>query len=133
MLQKAIRASSGAILNVPFHRFGTNEEEAVVKLSEELRVAASKAIQIVGTFVTDQKQENDVIPYWELQWELPTVLILGNEGSGLHPVIKDCCSHRITIPHAKAVESLNVAASSVPLLLERYRAKMTSKRDEQSE
>ena len=67
-----------------------------------------------------------VVPYWELDWTKPTVLVLGNEGSGLHPDLQSCCTHGVTLPHSTAVESLNVASAAVPLLLERRRATMTA-------
>ena len=50
-----------------------------------------------------------------------TVLLLGNEGAGLHPELAALASHRVTIPHSSAVESLNVAVAAGPLLLERWR------------
>jgi TrmH family RNA methyltransferase len=56
-----------------------------------------------------------------LDWTRPTVLLLGNEGAGLHPELAALATHRVTIPHSAAVESLNVAVSAGPLLLERWR------------
>ena len=67
-----------------------------------------------------------VIPYWQLDWCRPTVLVLGNEAAGLHPALQACCSHGVTLPHSSQVESLNVASAAVPLLLERRRATMTA-------
>ena len=64
--------------------------------------------------------------YWDLNWRLPTALVLGTEGSGLHPELLACCTHAVTLPHSPRVESLNVAAAAVPLLLERRRATMTA-------
>ena len=64
--------------------------------------------------------------YWELDWTRPTALVLGTEGAGLHPRLQACCSHAVTLPHSDRVESLNVAAAAVPLLLERRRATMTA-------
>ena len=63
-------------------------------------------------------------PYWELDWDLPTVLVLGNEGSGVHASIEACCTYFVTLPHSSLVDSLNVASAAVPLLLERQRVKM---------
>ena len=60
-------------------------------------------------------------PYWELNWLKPTVLILGNEGTGIHNKILEAFNETITIPHNELVESLNVACVAVPLLLERKR------------
>ena len=65
-------------------------------------------------------------PYWDLDWTLPTALVLGTEGAGLHPDLQACCTHAVTLPHSSRVESLNVASAAVPLLLERRRATMTA-------
>ena len=61
-----------------------------------------------------------------IDWTRPTVLVLGNEGTGIHPNIKNLCTTFVTLPHSEVVESLNVASAAVPLLLERRRAKMNS-------
>jgi TrmH family RNA methyltransferase len=53
------------------------------------------------------------------------VLLLGNEGAGLHPQLAALATDRITIPHSAAVESLNVAVAAAPLLLERWRQQGT--------
>jgi TrmH family RNA methyltransferase len=66
------------------------------------------------------------LPYWQLDWCQPTVLLLGNEGAGLAPELLEHCSHRISIPHSPEVESLNVAVAAAPLLLERSRQRFGS-------
>ena len=107
-------------------RFGPDPAEGVVKLADRLRQARDAGLQIVATLVPDAAADLSVQPYWELDWNLPTVLVLGNEGAGLAPSLQACCSDGVTLPHSSAVESLNVAAAAVPLLLERRRARMTS-------
>ncbi|WP_320664040.1 RNA methyltransferase [Prochlorococcus sp. MIT 1223] len=122
--QKVIRASAGSILHMPYERFGQTESEGVELLITKLREAVDNGFQVVATSVPSENQSQSVIPYWEIDWNKPTVLVLGNEGSGLHEDIKNCCNQVVTLPHSKVVESLNVAAAAVPLLLERRRAKM---------
>ena len=124
--QKSLRASSGAILQLPFQRFGYSEDHAVKELAKKLKSSAQNGLQIIGAYSPKASAPFEVIPYWYLDWEKPSVLVLGNEGNGLHPLIQACCTCGVTLPHSKAVESLNVASASVPLLLERQRAKMTS-------
>ena len=72
----------------------------------------------------NKKTDKVVLPYWDLDWKLPTVLVLGNEGAGLHHLIKACCTKLVTLPHSSLVDSLNVASAAVPLLLELQRVKM---------
>ena len=123
---KVVRSSAGAILSLPVERFGPDPVEGIVQLADRLRQARDAGLQIVATLVPDAAANRSVQPYWELDWTLPTVLLLGNEGAGLAPLLQACCSHGVTLPHSSAVESLNVAAAAVPLLLERRRARMTS-------
>ena len=138
---KVVRASAGAALTLPLER--------LEGLALRLQQARAQGVQVVATTVmarvgspalapsatrptgiapTATPSETNAsaadtaaIPYWQLDWTLPTVLLLGNEGAGLSTDLLSCCSHRVTIPHSAAVESLNVAVAAGPLLLERWR------------
>lgn len=121
---KVVRASAGAALTLPLER--------LEGLALRLQQARAQGAQVVATTVmarsgptaseTSASRANTAaIPYWQLDWTLPTVLLLGNEGAGLSADLLSCCSHRVTIPHSAAVESLNVAVAAGPLLLERWR------------
>ncbi len=123
---KVVRSSAGAILNLPFIRFGPSENEGVAQLANYLEESANSGKQIVATLIPSSSTSEVLLPYWELDWTKPTVLLLGNEGAGLHPRLEACCTHRVTLPHSDLVQSLNVAAAAVPLLLERRRSKMMS-------
>ena len=122
--QKALRSSAGGILNIPYERLEGPTDEVLVAFITKLQFFKSKGFQVLATEVYKKSFVDNVLPYWSIDWSQPTVLVLGNEGSGLHPLIKQCCTHRITLPHSSAVESLNVASAAVPLLLERQRVKM---------
>ena len=122
--QKVIRASAGSILRLPYERLGNIEERGVEFLAERLKDYALSGYQVVGSLAPAKNNKLEMTPYWEIDWCRPTVLVLGNEGSGLHTQIKRCCTHLVTLPHSSSVESLNVAAAAVPLLLERRRVKM---------
>jgi len=122
--QKSIRASAGAVLSIPFERSAGEELNAIKKLANKLNDAVQRGYQVVAT-CPPSNSADITKPYWSIDWTLPTVLVLGNEGGGLHSILKNCCTQEITIPHSAAVESLNVASAAVPLLLERQRAKMT--------
>ena len=123
--QKVLRASAGSVLHLPYERFEGLENDSIQRFVEKLEYAAMRGYQIVGTFVPETPNK-EIFPYWELDWAKPTVLVLGNEGSGLHPLVKPCCTHSITLPHSPLVKSLNVASAAVPLLFERRRVKMSS-------
>jgi TrmH family RNA methyltransferase len=82
-----------------------------------VKAAVGRGQQVVATLVDGGQAQ----PYWQLDWTRPTVLLLGNEGAGLDAELAALASHRVTIPHSAAVESLNVAVAAAPLLLERWR------------
>ena len=109
---KVLRASAGAALALP-----TRREPERQGLQDLLKGARQAGHQVVATLVDSPRS----LPYWDLDWTRPTVLLLGNEGAGLHPDLADLATHCVTIPHSAAVESLNVAVAAAPLLLERWR------------
>lgn len=111
---KVLRASAGAVLALPLRR--EPDRATLLPLLEAARAAGH---QLVATLV--EGGDASPVPYWQLDWTRPTVLLLGNEGAGLHPQLAAMASHRVTIPHSRAVESLNVAVAAGPLLLERWR------------
>ena len=121
---KVLRASAGTLLQLPHHRFGPDGERAVDQMERKIRDLAHQQVQVVATLVPEADGPLQVVPYWELDWTKPTALVLGTEGAGLHPRLQACCTHAVTLPHSSRVESLNVAAAAVPLLLERRRATM---------
>ena len=123
---KVLRASAGALLQLPHERFGPSEDSALVQLEDQLTRLSSAGVQVVATLVPDAEGPLQAIPYWQLDWTRPTALVLGTEGAGLHSRLQACCTHAVTLPHSPRVESLNVAAAAVPLLLERRRATMAA-------
>ena len=113
---KVLRASAGAALALPMERM---DRSALV---QRLLTAAARGLQLVAAVPPLAVLDGDQpVPYWQLDWTKPTALLLGQEGAGLAPELQALASHRVTIPHSAAVESLNVAVSAAPLLLERLR------------
>lgn len=118
---KVLRASSGAALVLPLERMSGQILEG------NLRTAQGQGMQVVASLPPpregdDPEQADGVsLPYWQIDWSLPTIVLLGNEGAGLAPELAALADQRVTIPHSTAVESLNVAAAAAPLLLERWR------------
>ena len=123
---KVVRSAAGAVLRLPLKRLGPTDAVGVEQLTDMLNAARDGGLQVVAALVPDSGAGMPVIPYWQLDWCRPTVLLLGNEAAGLHPSLQACCSHGVTLPHSSQVESLNVASAAVPLLLERRRATMTA-------
>ena len=100
-------------------------------LQQELNQLGASGVQVVATLVPDPPQADPPLPYWDLDWTLPTALVLGTEGAGRIRIC-GCCTLAVA-PHSSRVESLNVASAAVPLLLERRRATMTPHRSSSGE
>lgn len=62
------------------------------------------------------------INYNEIRYASPTILMLGNERSGLTPNEKAACQHLIRIPMCKGIDSLNVAVAGSLLMYEVFRS-----------
>ena len=113
---KVLRASAGAALALPIERMDRSA------LAQRLITAAARGLQLVAAVPPLADFDGELpVPYWHLDWTKPTALLLGQEGAGLAPELQALASHCVTIPHSAAVESLNVAVSAAPLLLERLR------------
>ncbi len=127
---KVLRSSSGAVLHLPYERLIFEEKSSEEIFFENLGNLIVQGFQIVGTFSNQNTFDKDIKPYWRIDWLKPTLLILGNEGSGINYKISQYCTHLVTLPHSSLVESLNVASAAVPLLLERTRTNMVLKYSE---
>ena len=115
---KVLRASAGAALALPLLR------ESRQEVAKRLQAATAAGLQLVVALRPETESvavTASPIPYWQLDWTRPTVLLLGNEGAGVSAELQALASKCVTIPHSPAVESLNVAVAAAPLLLERLR------------
>ena len=124
--QKVLRASTGAVFNLPFQRYEGTEEGIINSLLGSLSKLSKIGFKIFSTSSHNKNSEKSTRPYWEIDWTKRTALILGNEGEGIHKKIQEAFNETISIPHSELVESLNVACVAVPLLLERKRVAYTS-------
>ena len=61
------------------------------------------------------------VPPWEVDLTGATVLVLGSEGKGLRPRVREACDGIVSIPQAGMTGSLNVSAAATALLFEAVR------------
>ncbi len=100
---KALRASSGSAFRLPILTMGAEESFAA------LRAAGVRTLAAVPN-------DGDPAPTTNLTG--PLAVLVGNEGSGLPPVMIARSDGRITIPCPGPVESLNAAVAASVLLYE---------------
>lgn len=109
---KVLRASSGASLALGMGRWTRAELPGLIQQAKQA------GTRILGTVVRGG------VPYWQVDWQGPVLLMLGNEGSGLGPELLVEADALLTIPLSSGVDSLNVAVAAAPLLLERRRQQL---------
>jgi 23S rRNA (guanosine2251-2'-O)-methyltransferase len=59
--------------------------------------------------------------YTEVDWTLPSALVLGAEGPGLRRLVRETCDRVVRIPMLGAVDSLNVSVAAGVVLYEAVR------------
>ena len=101
------RASAGALAHLPVARV-TN----LVRAMEELKEAG---YWLVGL---DERAEKS---YTEADFTIPTALVLGGEGKGLHELTRKHCDFLVSIPTTGPVRSLNVSVAAGVVLFEAIR------------
>ncbi|MXW40022.1 MAG: RNA methyltransferase [Synechococcus sp. SB0668_bin_15] len=104
---KVLRAAAGASFALPVRQ--------VPGVEPVLAEAHGQGLRTMATCVAGG------LPYTQLDWSLPSLLVLGNEGSGLSTGVVSRCQVAVSIPHSGAVNSLNVAVAGALLLFERLR------------
>jgi tRNA G18 (ribose-2'-O)-methylase SpoU len=84
-------------------------------LAEQVHLLKSREFRIVGTSSHKGK------PLEQANLTGRVVLVIGNEGAGLPPVMLAECDELVTIPHSSRVESLNAGVAASILLYEASR------------
>lgn len=101
------KAAAGALEYIPVARVVN-----LVRLIEQLK---ERNIWVVGA------SGNGSVSYTDWDWKLPTIIFLGNEGSGLHRLVRENCDALLRIPALGKIESLNVSVAAGVLLYEARR------------
>jgi 23S rRNA (guanosine2251-2'-O)-methyltransferase len=104
------KVAAGALEYVPVARV-TN----LVRLIDQMK---ERNIWVVGA-AAEAKQS-----YVDWDWRLPAAVFLGNEGYGLHRLVKEHCDTLVHIPVAGRLESLNVSVAAGVILYEAKRQRV---------
>ncbi len=101
------KASSGALAHV---RIATVVN--IARAIEELKDAQVWTIGLAG-------EADD--SYTEVDWTLPSAIVLGAEGTGLRRLVRDRCDRLVRLPMQGSVDSLNVSVAAGVVLYEAVR------------
>ena len=85
----------------------------VANLGQALEQLKKTGCWVVGALCDDKAQN-----YRQLDWAMPTVLLMGAEGEGIGPRLQAMCDFSVTIPMFGQVQSLNVSCATTLLLYE---------------
>jgi TrmH family RNA methyltransferase len=109
---RSVRASTGSLFSVPAVRIPSHRP--VLEWVAALR-AGGTAVRLVGT---DEHGDRDVAA---VDFTGPTLVLVGNETSGLSAAWRDACDHLAQIPMVGAASSLNAAMAASIVLYESAR------------
>ncbi|NLX91792.1 MAG: 23S rRNA (guanosine(2251)-2'-O)-methyltransferase RlmB [Firmicutes bacterium] len=101
------KGSAGALAHVPVAR--------TVNLAREVDFLKGEGLWVMGA---DMEGE---LPFFEADFRLPMVLILGSEGKGLSRLLKEKCDFLLRIPTAETISSLNVSVAGGIVMYEVFR------------
>ncbi|ACB83773.1 23S rRNA (guanosine(2251)-2'-O)-methyltransferase RlmB [Natranaerobius thermophilus] len=104
-----MKASSGAAEHVPIIKV-SNLRQTISKLKEQW-------IWILGTDIDGDRG------IFEENYNIPLALVVGNEASGMSPLVKKECDFIANIPMIGRVNSLNASVATAVVLYEIYRQK----------
>jgi len=105
------KASAGALAHV---RVATVVN--IARAIEELKDAGVWTIGLAG-------DAGDL--YTDVDWTLPSAIVLGAEGTGLRRLVRERCDRRVGIPMLGHVDSLNVSVAAGVVLYEAVRQRRT--------
>lgn len=111
LYRKAIRTSMGAALALPFA-----EAAPLPDVLSRLRTQGWTIVALTPAPAAPPLRE--VLP----DPTGPLALVLGHEGEGLSPEVRDACTHHARIPMHTGVDSVNVATAAAIALYEVDRA-----------
>jgi len=104
---KALRGSMGSAFRLP--------HVAGLAMGEVLDMLAARGIRVLATASDGERC------YHEVDFRGPVAIVMGREGSGLAPAVKQRAVARLRIPLAAPVESLNVGVAAALVLFEAAR------------
>jgi TrmH family RNA methyltransferase len=114
---KSVRASTGSLFAVPAVRVPSHHE--VMEWVAEQR-SLGNPIVVVGT------DEHGTADIFDFDLTQPTLLLIGNETSGLSAAWKDLADQLVRIPMTGSASSLNAANAATTVLYEASRQRAHS-------
>jgi 23S rRNA (uridine2479-2'-O)-methyltransferase len=116
---RSVRASTGSLFSLPVVRVPSHRP--VLDWAGALR-ASGAGVSVVGT------DEHGGVDVADVDFTRPTLLVVGNEATGLSVAWRDACDHVARIPMLGTASSLNAAMAASIALYESARQRIAARR-----
>jgi len=98
------KVSAGAVEYVPVAR--------VVNINNAIKTLKEENVWIIGI---DQEGKRS---FTEVDFKLPTAIVIGNEGKGISRLVKENCDEVVSIPMKGRISSLNASVAAAVIVYE---------------
>ncbi|MBR0385093.1 MAG: 23S rRNA (guanosine(2251)-2'-O)-methyltransferase RlmB [Erysipelotrichaceae bacterium] len=105
---------NGTVAKVSVGALDTVKVAQVTNLVQTLRQLKKQGYWIIGTDV------HEASDYRQLDYNMPVVLVIGSEASGMRRLVSEECDFRIRIPMEGSFESLNASVACGVILYQIY-------------
>lgn len=103
---------------------GALEHMKLVQVTNLVRTLGMLQKKGVWIFGLDHRADQDC---FHSDFTGPTALVIGGEGKGIRPLVKNSCDHLISIPQNGPVTSLNASVAGAVVMYEAFRQRMNAK------
>jgi len=110
----AAKASAGAITKIRIAQV-TNLSDSLAKIKE------------AGAWVFGAVKDEGAQSIYDTDFNVPTCLVVGNEGKGIRPLVQKQCDILVSIPMAGEIDSLNSSVAAAVILFEMLRQALPSR------
>ena len=105
---------NGTVAKVSVGAIDTVKVAQVTNLAQTLNRLKEQGYWIVGTDMTDAQD------YRTLKYDMPVVLVIGAEGTGMRRLIAETCDFKVKLPMEGEFDSLNASVACGILLYQIY-------------
>jgi 23S rRNA (guanosine2251-2'-O)-methyltransferase len=109
--EEAMKASAGALARVRICR--------VRSLFSTVELLQQSGVQVVATALSDR-----AVPVFKADFSVPTAILMGSEGEGVHPKLQKMADAVVKIPQATDFDSFNVSVAAGIVLYEALRQRL---------
>jgi 23S rRNA (guanosine2251-2'-O)-methyltransferase len=100
---------------------GALEHIKLVQVTNLVRTLGMLQENGIWTFGLDHRAGQDC---FHSDFTGPAALVIGGEGKGIRPLVKNSCDHLVSIPQNGPVTSLNASVAGAVVMYEAYRQRM---------